>query len=73
MIKLIKPAPFKELQPHATRGEEENIKLKGKKEKSPCKHAPPKLPIPSVSQMDNIMLEEESPEKELAAVTQVQP
>lgn len=27
LIKLIKLAPFKELQPHATRGEEENMKL----------------------------------------------
>lgn len=26
LIKLIKPAPFKELQPHATRGEEEKYK-----------------------------------------------
>lgn len=31
LIKLIKPAPFKELQPHATRGEGENTKLKGRK------------------------------------------
>lgn len=31
LIKLIKPAPFKELQPHATRGEEKNMKLKVKK------------------------------------------
>lgn len=70
LIKLIKPAPFKELQPHATRGEEENIKLKRKK--SPCKHAPPKLSISGRSLMDNATLEEESPEKGLAAVTQVQ-
>lgn len=36
LIKLIKPAPFKELQPHATRGEEENIKLKRKKRNLPA-------------------------------------
>lgn len=36
LIKLIKPAPFKELQPHATKGEEEKMKLQGKKRSLPA-------------------------------------
>lgn len=69
LIKLIKPAPFKELQPHATRGEEENMKLQGKKEKSLCKHAPPKPSLPSRSLMDTTILEDKSPENELVLET----
>jgi len=66
LIKLIKPAPFKELQPHATR---ENIKLKRKKEISMQEHSSKAIhPL-----VDNATLEEESPEKGLVAVTQVQP
>ena len=36
LIKLIKPALFKEFQPHATRGEEENIKLERKRRNLPA-------------------------------------
>lgn len=47
LIKLIKPAPFKELQPHATRGEKENIKLKRKKRNLPASTLLQSYPFPA--------------------------